>query len=162
MRVKPFYCSEQPTRCAACHLHSSYLGDDKRKLKSLNRFLYFTRQWTQVTTLTCNNATNRNATQITFQLWKHLYVIALKQTYFQPKARSAVCVQLSIDSRNSAIHSAYRTLLRPSSLPEPRDPSLKIVKTSVCTTQIRFQACVRRIIYWQPRYPQSCGNYSHL
>ena len=22
--------------------------------------------------------------------------------------------------------------------------------------------CVRRIIYWQPRYPQSCGNYSHL
>ena len=47
------------------------------------------------------------------------------------KPGSAVCVQLSIDSRNSAIHSAYRTLLRPSSLPEPRDPSLKVVKTEV-------------------------------
>ena len=37
-------------------------------------------------------------------------------------------VQSSIDSRNSAIHSAYRISLRPSSLPEPRHPSLKVVK----------------------------------
>ena len=44
------------------------------------------------------------------------------------EAKSAVCVQHSLDSRNSAIHSAYRILLRPSSLPEPRDPSLKVVK----------------------------------
>ena len=41
---------------------------------------------------------------------------------------SAVCVQRSLDSRNSAIHGAYRILLRPSSLLEPRHPSLKIVK----------------------------------
>jgi hypothetical protein len=38
-----------------------------------------------------------------------------------------VCVQHSIDSRNSAIHGAYRILLRPSSLLEPRHPSLKVV-----------------------------------
>jgi hypothetical protein len=37
-------------------------------------------------------------------------------------------VQSSIDSRNSAIHSAYRISLRPSSLPEPRHPSLKVVE----------------------------------
>ena len=37
------------------------------------------------------------------------------------------CVQWSIDSRNSAIHNAYRTSLRPSSLFEPRHPSLKVV-----------------------------------
>ena len=55
-------------------------------------------------------------------------VMALKQTYFQEYPESAVCVQHSIDSRNSAIHSAYRILLRPSSLSEPRDPSLKVVK----------------------------------
>ena len=54
-------------------------------------------------------------------------VMALKQTYFQHEAESAVCVQHSIDSRNTAIHRAYRILLRPSSLLEPRHPSLKVV-----------------------------------
>ena len=39
---------------------------------------------------------------------------------------SASCVQGSDDSRNSAIRIAYRTLLRSSSLWEPRYPSLKI------------------------------------
>ncbi len=39
---------------------------------------------------------------------------------------SASCVQESDDSRNSAIRIAYRTLLRSSSLWEPRYPSLKI------------------------------------
>ena len=38
-----------------------------------------------------------------------------------------MCVQHSLDSRNSAIHGAYRILLRPSSLLEPRHPSLKVV-----------------------------------
>ena len=40
---------------------------------------------------------------------------------------SASCVQESDDSRNSAIRIAYRTLLRSSSLWEPRYPSLKIL-----------------------------------
>ena len=39
---------------------------------------------------------------------------------------SAICVQGSDDSRNSAIRIAYRTLLRSSSVWEPRHPSLKI------------------------------------
>ena len=39
---------------------------------------------------------------------------------------SASCVQGSDDSRNSAIRIAYRTLLRSSSLWEPRYPSLRI------------------------------------
>ena len=54
-------------------------------------------------------------------------VETLKQTYFQGYPESAICVQSSVDSRNSAIHSAYRISLRPSSLPEPRHPSLKVV-----------------------------------
>ena len=41
---------------------------------------------------------------------------------------SAVCVQQSNDSLNSAIHIAYRISLRPSSRWEPRHPSLKVVK----------------------------------
>ena len=40
---------------------------------------------------------------------------------------SAVYVQIPIGSRNSAIHNAYHTSLRPSSLFEPRHPSLKVV-----------------------------------
>ena len=42
---------------------------------------------------------------------------------------SAECVQGSVGSRNSAIHNAYRTSLRPSSMHKPRHPSLKVVKT---------------------------------
>ena len=41
---------------------------------------------------------------------------------------SATCVQHSIGSRNSAVRSAYRTSLRPSSLFEPRHPSLEVVR----------------------------------
>ena len=58
-------------------------------------------------------------------------VETLKQTCFQGYPESAGCVQGSIDSRNSAIHSAYRISLRPSSLFEPRHPSLKVVKLDV-------------------------------
>ena len=41
---------------------------------------------------------------------------------------SAECVQGSVGSRNSAIHNAYRTSLRPSSMHKPRHPSLKVVR----------------------------------
>ena len=60
-------------------------------------------------------------------LGEHKQFITLKQACFQELPQSAVCVQRSFDSRNSASHGAYRTLLRPSSLPEPRHPSLKVV-----------------------------------
>ena len=39
----------------------------------------------------------------------------------------AMCVQRFDDSRNSAIHITYRILLRSSSMPEPRDPLLKVL-----------------------------------
>jgi hypothetical protein len=51
----------------------------------------------------------------------------LKQACFQGYPESAVYVQVSIDSRNSAIHNAYHSSLCPSSLFEPRHRSLKVV-----------------------------------
>ena len=44
----------------------------------------------------------------------------------------AMCVQRFDDSLNSAIHITYRILLRSSSMPEPRDPLLKVLK-DFCT-----------------------------
>ena len=56
---------------------------------------------------------------------------ALKQAYSQGYPESVMHVQISIGSRNSAIHNDYHTSLRPSSLLEPRHPSLKVVKTKL-------------------------------
>jgi len=39
-----------------------------------------------------------------------------------------MCVQRFDDSLNSAIHITYRISLRSSSMPEPRDPLLKVLK----------------------------------
>ena len=75
--------------------------------------------------------------------WQHKMLTALSQTYFQEWPKSAVCVQHSIDSRNSAIRSAYRILLRPSSLLEPRHPSLKVVKETF-SFSIRSKAAKNR------------------
>ena len=47
-----------------------------------------------------------------------------------------MCVQHSLDSRNSAIRGAYRILLRPSSILEPRHPSLKVVKKWIVSSSI--------------------------
>ena len=51
----------------------------------------------------------------------------LKQACFQGYPESAVYVQVPIGSRNPAIHNAYHTSLRPSSLFEPRHRSLKVI-----------------------------------
>ena len=53
----------------------------------------------------------------------------LKQDYSQEYPKSAMRVQGSDVSRNSAIHNAYHNLQCSSSLSEPRDPLLKFVKT---------------------------------
>ena len=45
-------------------------------------------------------------------------------------ARSAICVQRLDDSLNSAIHTRYRSLLRSSSMHEPRGPPLEVVQIS--------------------------------
>ena len=44
----------------------------------------------------------------------------------------AMCVQRFDDSLNSAIRITYRISLRSSSMPEPRDPLLKVVMFSFC------------------------------
>ena len=41
--------------------------------------------------------------------------------------QGAMCVQRFDDSLNSAIHITYRISLRSSSMPEPRDPLLKVL-----------------------------------
>ncbi len=50
----------------------------------------------------------------------------------------AMCVQRFDDSRNSAIHITYRISLRSSSMPEPRDPLLKVL------TYFAYSRCQRR------------------
>ena len=50
--------------------------------------------------------------------------------------RGAMCVQRFDDSLNSAIHITYRISLRSSSMPEPRDPLLKVVIIKIIQTLI--------------------------
>ena len=58
---------------------------------------------------------------------------------------SASCVQGSDDSRNSAIRIAYRTLLRSSSLWEPRYPSLKIFSIKkVLVALVMNEVCLNK------------------
>ena len=47
--------------------------------------------------------------------------------------KGAMCVQRFDDSLNSAIHTTYRISLRSSSMPEPRDPLLKVL--TICFSQ---------------------------
>lgn len=47
----------------------------------------------------------------------------------------AMCVQRLDDSLNSAIHITYRSSLRSSSMPEPRDPLLKVLTDLYISTQ---------------------------
>jgi hypothetical protein len=57
----------------------------------------------------------------------------------------AMCVQRLDDSLNSAIHINYRISLRSSSMPEPRDPLLKVL-TDCDTIELRrqnFRQCSR-------------------
>jgi hypothetical protein len=59
----------------------------------------------------------------------------------------AMCVQRLDDSLNSAIHITYRSSLRSSSMPEPRDPLLKVLTDlysgSDCIT-------LRHEVQWSP------------
>ncbi|KAF1948084.1 hypothetical protein CC80DRAFT_57283 [Byssothecium circinans] len=52
--------------------------------------------------------------------------------------RGAMCVQRFDDSRNSAIHTTFRISLRSSSMPEPRDPLLKVVICLFCYQSFRY------------------------
>ena len=61
---------------------------------------------------------------------EHKELEALNQACFQAYPESAVCVQSPVGSRNSAIYNVYHTSLRPSSLFEPRHPSLTTPKVN--------------------------------
>ena len=50
----------------------------------------------------------------------------------------AMCVQRFDDSLNSAIHITYRISLRSSSMPEPRDPLLKVLIIYLCLLRRYF------------------------
>jgi hypothetical protein len=47
--------------------------------------------------------------------------------------KGAICVQRFDDSLNSAIRITYRISLRSSSMPEPRDPLLKVLMIYIHT-----------------------------
>ena len=66
----------------------------------------------------------------------------------------AMCVQRLDDSLNSAIHISYRISLRSSSMPEPRDPLLKVLTDWYQSTQTaRFQT----VFHWGLRRARSRG-----
>ena len=52
-----------------------------------------------------------------------------------------MCVQRLDDSRNSAIHTSYRISLRSSSMPEPRDPLLKVLCYCYATQTLSKKGC---------------------
>ena len=58
--------------------------------------------------------------------------------------KSAMCVQRFNNSLNSTIHTTYRISLRSSSIPEPRDPLLKVVINYVVTNANYY--CKRFIV----------------
>jgi hypothetical protein len=50
-----------------------------------------------------------------------------------------MCVQRFDDSLNSAIHITYRISLRSSSMPEPRDPLLKVFAYLFCFSDVTYK-----------------------
>ena len=55
----------------------------------------------------------------------------------------AMCVQRLDDSLNSAIHISYRISLRSSSMPEPRDPLLKVLTNLASCLRLQLQTAFR-------------------
>ncbi|KAF2206174.1 hypothetical protein CERZMDRAFT_115894 [Cercospora zeae-maydis SCOH1-5] len=75
--------------------------------------------------------------------------------------KGAICVQRFDDSLNSAIHITYRISLRSSSMPEPRDPLLKVLfnllklrrKDAVVAPEAT--SCVHKGLEVEPEGPHS-------
>ena len=55
----------------------------------------------------------------------------------------AMCVQRLDDSLNSAIHISYRISLRSSSMPEPRDPLLKVLTNLASFSDCKLQTAFK-------------------
>jgi hypothetical protein len=71
----------------------------------------------------------------------------------------AMCVQRFDDSLNSAIHITYRISLRSSSMPEPRDPLLKVLIYLIIPLRIGFvtEKTVGFWVLWRPLAPRGLG-----
>lgn len=87
-----------------------------------------TRQWHEAPwhTSTCQQLVSIGVTSLPCQTAR-----TLKQACFWGCPKTAVRIQVSIDSQSSAIHNAYHSSLRPSSLLKPRHPSLNVVGVCV-------------------------------
>ena len=57
----------------------------------------------------------------------------------------AMCVQRLDDSLNSAIHISYRISLRSSSMPEPRDPLLKVLTNFAIRSDCKLQTAFKGV-----------------
>ena len=68
--------------------------------------------------------------------------------------KGAMCVQRFDDSLNSAIHTTYRISLRSSSMPEPRDPLLKVVINYVVTDADCYYKKVYGWSWWRASPPR--------
>ena len=60
--------------------------------------------------------------------------------------KGAICVQRFDDSLNSAIHITYRISLRSSSMPEPRDPLLKVLIYLIFDSEDKFIMSLRKLL----------------
>ena len=69
-----------------------------------------------------------------------------------------MCVQRFDDSRNSAIHITYRISLRSSSMPEPRDPLLKVLTIFIVLRQPIFIRVLRALRRARARGQTSPGD----
>jgi hypothetical protein len=65
----------------------------------------------------------------------------------------AICVQRFDDSLNSAIHITYRISLRSSSMPEPRDPLLKVLTYLVIGSEFNIKQSLVGRRQAEPRLP---------
>src|SRR6201994_1401473 len=66
----------------------------------------------------------------------------------------AMCVQRFDDSLNSAIHITYRISLRSSSMPEPRDPLLKVLNKIYLKNSDDIIKKEFEVGYWQANNPE--------
>src|SRR6187402_1910148 len=77
--------------------------------------------------------------------------------------RGAMCVQRFDDSLNSAIHITYRISLRSSSMPEPRDPLLKVLIYLLVYSEKHYKNRVRGPLAGAARcYRAVCSRRSNV
>ena len=76
---------------------------------------------------------------------QHFRWQTLGQTCSRGDPGSAICVQRLDDSLNSAIHTRYRSLLRSSSMHEPRDPPSEVVKIFQPTHYTKITLSIKKV-----------------